>query len=470
MNTKQVAASVLDAFRGALADVSPRSIVRKALEVRDGRLLVGGREHPLERNVRLVAFGKAAVEMVRGAEEALGAHVADGIASVPHRPQNSAEFKTQFLEGGADNLPDAAAVENTRRILRFLEANKRESLVLFLVSGGGSALLCSPVDGVSLDEKLETIRLLASNGADITQLNTVRQLLSKVKGGKLAARVAPATGIALIISDIVGGRIEKVSSGPTVAQECRPQDAADVMRRLGVWERAPAAVRRVIQSTPPSNDSSRDAAVENLLVCDNRRFLACMKERLEVAGLPTTIVTAELEGNAEEVGRKLAAPLAAWLGGRDAEITPPFRSTTSEFRVPSAGSFAWLFGGETVVRFPPDLPAGGKPKGGRNQELALSVLHRLLDTSAVDRSDRSFACFSLGTDGQDGPTDAAGAFVIAENLRNSSERLRTDVRRHLEQKTSYAFWSTFEAGAQLVKCGKTGHNLMDCILLVFLRP
>ncbi|KAI6230728.1 hypothetical protein M3Y99_00595400 [Aphelenchoides fujianensis] len=465
MNTKQVAASVLDAFRGALADVSPRSIVRKALQVRDGRLLVGGREHTLDRNVRLVAFGKAAVEMVRGAEEALDAHVADGIASVPHRPTNSTEFKTEFFEGGADNLPDAAAVENTRRILRFLADNRPESLVLFLVSGGGSALLCSPVDGITLDEKLETTRLLASNGADITQLNTVRQVLSKVKGGKLAAH-----GISLIISDIVGGRIEKVSSGPTVAQECRPQDAADVMRRLGVWERAPAAVRRVIESTPPSNDASRDAPVENLLVCDNRRFLSCMSERLEAAGLPTTIVTAELEGNAEEVGAKLAAPLAAWIGGRDAEITPPFGSQSSEFRVPSEGSFAWLFGGETVVRFPPDLPAGGKPKGGRNQELALSVLRRLLGASAADRSDRSFACFSLGTDGQDGPTDAAGAFVIAENLREANDELRADVRRHLEQKTSYEFWLSFEAGAQLVKCGKTGHNLMDCILLVFLHP
>ncbi|KAI6213794.1 hypothetical protein M3Y94_00193700 [Aphelenchoides besseyi] len=468
MSSSQLATRILDAFRNALTDISPRLAVKKALDIRGNKFIVNKKDYHLDNNVRIVAFGKAGVEMVRGAEEALGSHVLDGIALVPSKSSPTDELKSEFYEGAEGNLPDQQALENTTKLLNFLDKklqNKSELLVLFLISGGGSALLTAPVQGVRLSEKLEVTRLLASNGADINDLNDVRMVLSDVKGGKLVKHVAPSRAISLIISDIVGGRIEKVSSGPTVPQNCCPVRAEKILNKFGLWHKIPESVRKVIKTTCSVEESST-AEINNVLICDNRILLEKLKDRLESNGIPTSIVNAELTGNARNVGKELSVPLLKWIHDDSSNLSVPFSSSNFEFVVPNSKVFVWLYGGETTVQFPANLK-NTNPKGGRNQEMSLSVLYELKKcmTEGPSKSKRSFIFMSLGSDGQDGPTDATGAFVSSESWNGTSLE---EVAHHLENKSSYEFWSKFENGRFHVKTGKTGSNLMDCQLIVFI--
>ncbi|KAI6186848.1 hypothetical protein M3Y98_00177700 [Aphelenchoides besseyi] len=448
----------------------PEFLTHFALHIQGNKLVVNKKGYHLDGNVRIVAFGKAGVEMVRGAEEALGRHVLDGIALVPCKPSQTGDLKSEFYEGAEGNLPDQQALENTIKLLDFLDKklpNKSELLVLFLVSGGGSALLTAPVQGVSLSEKLEVTRLLASNGADINELNDVRMVLSNVKGGKLVKRVAPSRAISLIISDIVGGQIEKVSSGPTVPQNCCPIRAEKILKKFDLWHKIPESVRKVIKTTCFVEEIS-SAEINNVLICDNRILLEKLKDRLESNDIPTLIVNAELTGNAQDVGKQLSVPLLKWICDDLSNLSVPFSSSPFQFLVPNSKVFAWLYGGETTVRFPTNLN-NTNPKGGRNQEMSLSVLHELQKCMAEEppqsQSKRSFIFMSLGSDGQDGPTDAAGAFVSSESWKGTSLE---EVTHHLENKSSYDFWSKFQNGRFHVKTGKTGSNLMDCQLIVFI--
>ncbi|KAH7697191.1 MOFRL family protein, partial [Aphelenchoides avenae] len=239
----------LQAFKNAIQEVLPQECVRKSLQLDGNQLTVQGRQYELNHNVHIVAIGKAAVGMVEGAEAALGGHVVDGIASVPVGSRIHDGLKTKLYAGAEHNLPDAAAAENARRIEKFLErVRAADQIVLFLISGGGSALLPAPVPGISLEEKLDVIKLLAQNGADIKQLNIARIALSRLKGGKLARKAAPAKCISLIISDIVGDPIDLISSGPTVLSRTDRRSPLDVLRELNLTEKVPRKILDVFEA------------------------------------------------------------------------------------------------------------------------------------------------------------------------------------------------------------------------------
>jgi glycerate-2-kinase len=203
--------------------------------------------------------------------------------------------------------------------------------------------------------------------------------------------------------------------------------------------------------------------IQNILLCDNRTLLDHFKQLLESNGIETTVINSELEGNASEVGEKFAEPIFRWIDGQNM-IDPPFnvkhldRSKTKRF--------AWLYGGETTVRFPANLP-NSNPKGGRNQEMVLSVLNKLRQNlPSQQHPKRTFYFASFGTDGQDGPTDATGA-IISNNHLYSSDNIMGQICDYLHYKDSYTFWSIFRNGECLVKINKTGNNLMDVQLLLF---
>ncbi|KAI6189682.1 MOFRL family protein [Aphelenchoides bicaudatus] len=463
----RVMSELVETFKRVLAEVSPQLSVEKALQVQNNQLKVNNREYALNQNVRIVAAGKAAVQMVIGAENVLKDHVRDGIASIPIRFKVivPTSLKTKFYEAAEHNLPDELAMQNTEKILNFINIPDKSNFInLFLISGGASALLCLPVDGVSLEDKLSVTKLLASSGADITELNTVRIALSKVKGGQLVQQAVSSTSISLIISDIVGGRIEKVGSGPTVQQHIDLQKAKQVLMKRGVWEKVPKNVQSFLETSPSKNKIQQSAGIENVLICDNRILLENFKQQLESNGIKTTIINSELEGNAQEVGEQFAETLKEWLVGNSA-IRPPFNKNNID--TSTCTRFAWLYGGETTVQFPADFN-NPNAKGGRNQEMVLAAFNKLrIDLANIQKlTDRTFYFASLGTDGQDGPTDATGALIHSDDL-SQQDPIVDKCSEYLNAKNSYHFWSNFRNSDRLVKIGKTGNNLMDVQLIVF---
>ncbi|CAD5223735.1 unnamed protein product [Bursaphelenchus okinawaensis] len=456
----QMAVNCLHGFKQVLVDISPVNVVKKALILNGNVLQVKNQCYQLENNVKLVGIGKAAHEMIVGAEEVLGGHVKDGVAAVPVGTRVSANLKTKFLQGAKDNLPDEAAVKNTKEILQYLKQNNRgeDSLVLFLISGGASALLTAPVSGVLLEDKLATIKLMASNGLDIKEMNTVRIALSEVKGGGLARNLGKAKGISLIMSDIVGGQMAKVGSGPTVLQPRNLTDAARLLETKGLWDQLPSNVREALQK-PETISSDNNVNVQNELIADNQLLLQSVKNNLELEGIPTVIVNNSLEGNAREIGEKFAEFVENW--DKNSEIRPPFGQFN--LKVQQGGAcLALIYGGETTVAFPKVLEVK-HPKGGRNQEMVLAFFNYLKRSKIYNN--KRFVFMSLGSDGQDGPTDATGAFICSEDLDVNDEN-SNKIEFSLVNKNSYGFWSDFLNGERLVKTGKTGNNLMDVQILI----
>ncbi|KAK0416306.1 hypothetical protein QR680_012406 [Steinernema hermaphroditum] len=416
-----------EAFQIACSAVRPLECVRKSL-VRDAnRLHYNDRVYSLKNNAYIVAFGKAAASMVEGAEEVLGDDLVAGIASVPIGTVVNPSLKSRFLEGARHNLPDETALQSTRRIVEFLEGVKQDekNIVVVLISGGGSALLPLPIDGVSLEEKLATIKALTSRGFDIKQLNVVRQKLSKVKGGKLAQIAAPCQVLGVIMSDIVGDPVSLIASGPTVLQESTSFPEID-------FSVLPESVSRALQN-PEVVPTVSSSNANNSIVCNNRIALDAAAEFFRSRGYTVEIATATLEGDASERADLMRDTVVGMAEKRKHVV---------------------LFGGETTVRFPEGAQCG---KGGRNQELALATLRNLaLEKKLPSR----FAFMSAGTDGHDGPTDAAGALFGAEDVQEAGRSLQ-EMSKHLDAKNSYAFWSEFQCGKCHLKPGLTGTNVMD---------
>uniref|UniRef100_A0A915M0C5 Glycerate kinase n=1 Tax=Meloidogyne javanica TaxID=6303 RepID=A0A915M0C5_MELJA len=401
--------------------------INKCLSLNGNQLKVADRLYLLNKNVHLVAIGKAAPVMVETAEKILGQHFVDGIASVPTGSTIPNNLKTQFLFGAENNLPDEQALENTKQIENFVRfIGQPNQLILFLISGGGSALLPAPINGISLANKLEIIKLLQNYGADIKQLNVVRQALSRLKGGGLSRLACPAQQIALIVSDIIGDPIELISSGPTE-----------------------------------------------------------LSAHLNSAGFIPIIVTNCLEGNATKLGQSMArilVKLATQAKHLALDISnflkEEFSVNVEEFLnidISKNDKIVLIFGGESTVCFDSSQVLTGA-KGGRNQEMVLSVLNELLLLGEEEEKKQilnglEFVFTSLGTDGQDGPTDAAGAFICSDDLLNKSTEqlssLSIKVKSALKEKRSYQFWSEFNEGRNIVKIGKTGMNVMDIQMLIF---
>ncbi|CAD5232307.1 unnamed protein product [Bursaphelenchus xylophilus] len=456
----QMAQNCLQAFRQVLVEVSPTNVVKKALILNGDVLRVRNCTYQLNNNVKLVGVGKAAHDMIVGAEHVLGGHVQEGIAAVPIGTKVSPGLKTRFLQGAKDNLPDQASLDNTQEIIKFIENcdHKADKIFLFLISGGASALLSAPVAGITLEDKYQTIRLMASHGLDIKEMNTVRIALSEVKGGGLARKLGPAKGISLIMSDIVGGEIDKVGSGPTVLQSRNLTEAARILDTRGLWDQLPSTVREALQK-PEKILSDDGIQIQNELISDNQLLLQSIKSNLEGQGIPTVIVNHALEGNAKNVGEKFAEFVEKWDNGN--EIKPPFGQFNLKIQ-PGGASLALLYGGETTVSFPKILEKEN-PKGGRNQEMVLAFLYYLKKSKMLQ--EKRFVFMSLGSDGQDGPTDATGAYICSEDI--TAEGCDEDeIEFCLDNKNSYEFWSNFLGGDRLVKTGKTGNNLMDVQLLI----
>ncbi len=422
-------------FDAALAAIEPCRLVEGALR-RDGDALVldgAGRPAVHRGPVLLVAAGKAALAMATGAA---AAQARAGMVIVPHGADRTGPQGVEVL-CGAHPVPDAAGAAATARVLAAVEAAGARTLVLALLSGGASALLVAPADGVRLADKRAVTAALLASGADIHAINTVRKHCSRVKGGGLARAARGAAGLwTLLLSDVVGDDPATIASGPTVADPTTFSDALEVLRR---WLPPGAVLPRVrahledgrdgrIADTLKPGDPVLARAVLRVLA-GNRTAVATAAAEAAVLGFEPCIVDEPLRGDAARAGRMLVERLAA---------------------APRDRMVAVVAGGETTVRVVP----GGR--GGRSQHLALAA--------ALALGGRPGVVLAAGTDGVDGPTDAAGACVDAGTVTRARAR-GVDPDAALAATDSHA---ALDAAGDLIHTGPTGTNVAD--LVVALRP
>ncbi|VDO70623.1 unnamed protein product [Haemonchus placei] len=383
--------------------------------------------------------------MALAAEHRLGQRMYDGIVIAPSNSETrNPKLRSRVFYGAHNNLPDSNSVAATREALRYIQDNDADDVVfLFLISGGGSALFCAP-DGLSLGEKLSAIRTLTSNGADIRVLNAFRQKLSVVKGGKTLNFVKKGEVVALIISDLVGDQIQFIASGPTIPQTASMIELSNAITTSPKWTSllSPDVMNRVRESSQPP---MRHSEPHNIIIASNTYALEEMKCYFTSLGYDSHIVSSNLEGNATEVGRYFAELIAA---GKD-NISAKLEKFGKKPNFSLGNTVALLFGGETTVVL------HGNGRGGRCQEMTLSCLIAL-----HSKSDPAppFLFLAAGTDGQDGPTDAAGALISNDDI---DDELIREGQSYLNASNSYEFWSQFKNGKNHIKPGPTGTNVMD---------
>ena len=418
------------AVQGAQADVlleriAWEKIVPKAFTDYD-RIVVAG-------------MGKAAMAMAWVIEKKLGDALTSGCVVIPRGYTETLPYpfkqprKIDVLEAGHP-VPDTASEDAAHVLLDLADRCTERDLFLVLISGGGSALTTCFAPGIELDEGQQVVRHLLRCGADIRAMNTVRKHISLLGGGRLAQKAAPADVVSLVISDVVGDDMSVIASGPTVGDPTRAEDAIRVLRHFELWERVPASVREHLilsQDNPdletPKPDDPIFKRVHTELIGTNRLALEAACREATRRTYRVRIHDDWVEGEARDAGRDLAKRLLS-------EEAP--------------GRICHLWGGETTVT------VKGKGMGGRNQELTLGGAFE------IEGAERPLLLLSGGTDGIDGPTDAAGAFATPATLVRARQRKR-DPKAYLDSNDAYTFFLEMNA---LLKPGPTHTNVMDVMV------
>ena len=435
-------AAIQAAQEAALAAVEPGAAVGRCVRLAGECLIVADRRYELAdvERIWVVGAGKAATAMVAELRTILGPRIAGGLAVTKygHVDPRLDCGPVTMVEAGHP-LPDPMGVEGTRRLAGLLAGTTARDLVLTVLPGGSSALLTLPAPSLTLADLQATTDLLLRSGATIVELNAVRKHLSQIKGGGLARLAAPAPVISLILSDVVGDPLDVIASGPTAPDPTTFADAWAVLERHGLLARIPAAVKERLRAgvegrlpETPKPGASLFRQVQNVLVGSNRLAAEAAVAAAEERGLNALLLSTFVEGEARQVARVAAALLkeeAAW-----------------DRPLPRPACLVW--GGETTVT------VRGSGKGGRNQELALAAALALEGRSDV-------LLVALGTDGTDGPTDAAGAVATGETIARA-RAMGLDPLAHLENNDAYPF---FEALDDLIRTGPTGTNVNDVLFL-----
>ena len=429
--------------RAGVEAVEPAGAVARAFRVRNGRLWVGGERlaGAQPERVHAVALGKAASAMYDAAHRALEGFFGGGFAVVHEGyPPPEAPATLAF---GEHPVPGHGSFEAGSALLGFVRGLAVEDSVVFLVSGGGSSLAEAPAPGVEALDVARTTAALLASGAPIQAMNAIRRHLSAVKGGRLAAATGAGRFATLAVSDVVGDRPCEIASGPTVADPTTYSDALVAVHRYHLADTLPAGVLHHLgegvagrRPETPKDGDPRLARGSFRLVATNRDALLAAEREARRRRYRTTLLSSEIVGETREVARVHGALLAELV------------------RSGAPGRRCLLSGGETTVTLGPE--AG---RGGRNQEFALSIAPVLVGLPGVH-------ALSVGTDGIDGPTDAAGGWVDGETMARAAER-GVEVEAALETHRAY---DALERLGELVRTGPTGTNVMDLHILLHSAP
>lgn len=425
----------------AVAAVQPHTLIQTALADPALPLVQAVRQ---ARRILVVGGGKAGIGMAQAVEEELADHLEriEGIVNVPGTPDKQPDYPPRLQKivlhvgrPAAWNQPTEAGVEGVQRILSLVQQAGPEDVVLCLLSGGGSALLPAPVPGVTLADKQAVTKLLHQCGATINEMNTVRKHLSALKGGRLAQQFHGKALFSLIISDVIGDPLDVIASGPTAPDPTTFADAWQVLARYDLLEKVSPAVRRHLERGQRGEIADTPKAlpgnIHNLILGNNSKALTAAQHKAEELGFRVLNLGSYLEGETRETALALAGIL---------------RSILHDAR-PVSAPVCVLCGGETTVTV-----TGDHGKGGRNQELILAMLHKL-GAEIMPH----LVLLSGGTDGEDGPTDAAGAMAHAGTLARARSQ-HWNISDYLIRHDAYHF---FEQTGDLFQTGPTGTNVMD---------
>jgi len=432
---------VLSLASVALKAIDPAQALRRHITV-DGDILIAGAAHYILssfEHIYVIGAGKACAPMAEALEDLLGSRITGGHVNIRYGNSGSTSRITLFPAGHP--LPDGNSLKGTERILSILENSTERDLVICLLSGGASALLAKPEEGISPDEMAQTTDALLRCGATIQEINTVRKHLDIVKGGKLARMARPSPVLSLILSDVVGpdDPLPFIASGPTAPDSSSYQDALSVLSRYHLAEKIPESVRRQLMSgrdgrhpEHPGADNPIFKGVQNIIIGSCRIPAEEILHEASKQGLNPLLLTTSIQGEAKET--------AAFLVSIAREIRLSGRPVCKPALLVAAG--------ETTVR------VRGKGMGGRNQELALASAIHLQELEGV-------IVASIATDGSDGPTDAAGAITDCETSVRGAN-LGLDAYGMLDDNDSYHYLrETYD----LIVTGATNSNVNDLYLV-----
>ena len=424
-----------------LAAVDARTAVGRAISRNGEELIIGRRRYDLRRYERVIVVGagKATAPMARAVEQRLGHRLQGGFVVVKHG--HGLSTKRIVVAEAGHPVPDRSGQRAAARLCAMAAELGRRDLLIVLLSGGASSLLPAPVAGVTLGDKQRTTEKLLRCGATIREINTVRKHLSRIKGGRLA-ELTEATVVTLILSDVLGDDLSAIASGPTAPDPTTYQDAVAILKRYRIWQAVPQRVRRHLDrgcqglaNETPKPGSSLFRRVRHHIVGNNATAVMAVTRAAREAGLRTLVHTLALTGEAREVGQRFGAMA---------------RNIVREGK-PLQRPCCVVAGGETTVT------VTGNGTGGRAQEFAAAAALEIAGLAQV-------WVVAIGTDGTDGPTDAAGA-VVDGNTMARAQRLSVDLKGALKRHNTYPALKRLH---QLILTGPTGTNVNDIYLLLVL--
>ena len=436
MNAKNIAEEI---FLAGVESVIPDKMIRREVCKKDTLLYISGIPFPLDlfNAIYIIGAGKASALMAKEIENILGDRITEGQVVVKYG--HGCTLKHISVTEAGHPIPDSNGYAATQKILEIAKKADKNDLVICLISGGGSALLTDFPDGGSVDDIAITNDLLLKSGADIKEINTVRKHLSKVKGGQLAKASEPAALISLILSDVIGDSPDVIASGPSTPDKSTFKDALYVIQKYNLLTKIPKAVFHYLKEgaegihaeTPKPGDAAF-INTYNIIIGSNAIALEAAYEHAVSLGLNTFLITSGFEGDTIESTNQMIETAVRFQN--DTSINKPC---------------CLLFGGETT------LHVTGSGKGGRNQHMALYAASLLKDQKGI-------TFLAAGTDGNDGPTTAAGAIVDSKTMESASLQ-GLDILTYLKDFDSFHF---FEKTTGHIITGPTMTNVMDIVVII----
>lgn len=408
--------------------VEPGNALRRFVKREKNLLLIAGQKYQLDEfdSATVLGLGKATEAMSLALLDILGSYPSRGLL-IPKQAFDSPASGFTVLPGGHP-VPTEASVTAGDKAFDLAFSLTERDLLICLISGGGSALMTSPHRGLHLADLQTLTKLLLACGARVDEINTLRRHLDRVKGGGIAKTAHPAKVVSLILSDVVGNPLEAIASGPTAPDPSTKEDALNILKKYGLNEKVPPAVLQVLEDSPetPKPNDPLFEQVQNVLVGSNSLAAQAGLEMAESLGFHTQFLGDTWQGEARDVANDLCG----------------------HFKRDHKRPFCLIAGGETTVT------VRGNGRGGRNQELALAAAIEMDGMEKV-------MLVALATDGEDGPTDAAGAVVTQETIQHA-KKIGIDAEYFLRNNDSYSF---FDQIGDLLKKGSTGTNVNDLIFL-----
>ncbi len=440
MDTKKLRDDALAIFNAGVKAVDPVDAIKRYLKLEDGILSVENRTYDLTnyKGVYIIGAGKASAAMAQPLEDILGDRIKGSAVNVKYG--HAVQLKIVRVNEAGHPIPDEAGLKGTKQIIQLLQHTGEKDLVICLLSGGGSALLPCPVEGLTLENKQQVTKLLLEVGATIQEINAVRKHISRVKGGQLARLVYPSTLISLILSDVIGDNLDSIASGPTVPDPSKFSDCQHILDKYSIKQKIPFVVLELlergakgeIKETPKADDPGFETT-QNVIIGSNIMAVKAAMKKAQELKYHSLILSSFIEGETREVAKVHAA------------VAKEILSTGSPVPRPACV----ISGGETIVTI------RGKGLGGRNQEFALATAIEIDGLEDV-------VILSGGTDGTDGPTDAAGALADGKTVRRAKAQ-GLDAEYHLRENDSYRF---FKPLGDLLITGPTYTNVMDLRLVI----